>query len=78
MSEEKQNAETVYVNMSTVVGDEQIEKKGVKVLDSKQISIELKTIDKRKVKTREHKINAANMKQKEDKDREIDENQPII
>ncbi len=78
MNEEKQNAETVYVNMSTVVGDEQIEKKGVKVLDSKQISIELKTIDKRKVKTREHKINAANMKQKEDKDREIDENQPII
>ena len=78
MNEEKQNAETVYVNMSTVVGDEQIEKKVVKVLDSKQISIELKTIDKRKVKTREHKINAANMKQKEDKDREIDENQPII
>ena len=78
MNEEKQNAETVYVNMSTGVGDEQIEKKGVKVLDSKQISIELKTIDKRKVKTREHKINAANMKQKEDKDREIDENQPII
>lgn len=78
MNEEKQNAETVYVNMSTVVGDEQIEKKGVKVLDSKQISIELKTIDKRKVKTREHKINAANMKQKENKDREIDENQPII
>ena len=27
MSEEKQNAETVYVNMSTVVGDKQIKKK---------------------------------------------------
>lgn len=79
MNEEKQNAETVYVNMITVVGDEQIEKGvGVKVLDSDQRSIELKSIDRSKLKTREHKINAANMKQKEGKDRKIDENQPII
>ena len=79
MNEEKQNAETVYVNMITVVGDEQIEKGvGVKVLDSEQRSIELKSIDRSKLKTREHKINAANMKQKEGKDRKIDENQPII
>lgn len=70
MSEEKQNIVTAYVNVSTVVGDEQIEKKGVKVLDSKQKDIEVR-IKSEKLKTKEHKINAANMKQKDEKE-EID------
>lgn len=76
MSEEKQNAETVYVNMSTVVGDKQIKKKGVKVLDSKQRPIKVKSIDRSKLKTREHEINAANMKQKDEKE-EIDVDKEI-